>query len=44
MANLVHKHLFHLVCQAAVDAMETGDEDITLERLASIRVGHNDDI
>ncbi|MEV7026630.1 ATP-binding protein [Kitasatospora sp. NPDC093558] len=37
------KHLSHLVCQAAIDAMEQGDEDITLERLARIHVGHNDD-
>ncbi|WBP92054.1 AAA family ATPase [Kitasatospora cathayae] len=37
------KHLSHLICQAAVDAMREGDENITLERLTTIRVGHNDD-
>lgn len=36
------KHLAQLICLAAVDAMEQGDEDITLERLQRIRIGYND--
>lgn len=37
------KHLSHLICQAATDAIQEGDEDITLERLTKIRVGRGDD-
>ncbi|WP_380282494.1 ATP-binding protein [Kitasatospora purpeofusca] len=37
------KHLSHLICQAAVNAMREGNENITLGRLTTIRVGRNDD-